>query len=123
MWCSTAEPPFHPSPLRLPLWRPVLRGQEFIKRNGQFTVNVGLCEAGVPILGVVGVPAADEPRTYFAVKGEGAFVEVRIVGDDRGRCGGGGGCDACGNEGGGVHVAVAVVTLTSLLPLRQNPSC
>lgn len=53
--------------------------QEFIKRNGQFTVNVGLCEAGVPVLGVVGVPAAEEPRTYFAVKGEGAFVEVRVV--------------------------------------------
>ncbi|CAN0019536.1 unnamed protein product [Ectocarpus sp. 6 AP-2014] len=49
--------------------------KEFIKRNGQFTVNVGLCEAGVPVLGVVGVPAAEDPRTYFAVKGEGAFVE------------------------------------------------
>ncbi|CAN0360206.1 unnamed protein product, partial [Ectocarpus fasciculatus] len=49
--------------------------KEFIKRNGQFTVNVGLCEAGVPVLGVVGVPAAEEPRTYFAVKGQGAFVE------------------------------------------------
>lgn len=53
--------------------------QEFIKRNGQFTVNVGLCEAGVPVLGVVGVPAAEEPRTYFAVKGEGAFVEVSVI--------------------------------------------
>lgn len=53
-----------------------LAWQEFIKRNGQFTVNVGLCEAGVPILGVVGVPAAEDPRTYFAVKGQGAFVEV-----------------------------------------------
>ena len=50
--------------------------QEFIKRNGQFTVNVGLCEKGVPVLGVVGVPAADQPRTYFAVKDAGAFVEV-----------------------------------------------
>lgn len=40
-------------------------------------MNVGLCEAGVPILGVVGVPAAEDPRTYFAVKGQGAFVEVR----------------------------------------------
>ncbi|CAM9642467.1 unnamed protein product [Scytosiphon promiscuus] len=50
--------------------------KEFIKRNGQFTVNVGLCEAGVPVLGVVGVPAAEEPRTYFAAKGAGAFVET-----------------------------------------------
>lgn len=50
--------------------------KEFIKRNGQFTVNVGLCESGVPVLGVVGVPAAAEPRTYFAAKGQGAFVET-----------------------------------------------
>ncbi|CAM9233164.1 unnamed protein product [Ascophyllum nodosum] len=50
--------------------------KEFIKRNGQFTVNVGLCEKGVPVLGVVGVPAADQPRTYFAVKDAGAFVET-----------------------------------------------
>lgn len=62
------------SPTRTPRCSPC---QEFIKRNGQFTVNIGLCEAGVPILGVVGVPAAEEPRTYFAVKGGGAFVEVR----------------------------------------------
>ncbi|CAM9170120.1 unnamed protein product [Discosporangium mesarthrocarpum] len=49
---------------------------EFIKRNGQFTVNVGLCEGDEPVLGVVGVPAAADPRTYFAVKGGGAYVET-----------------------------------------------
>lgn len=71
--------PVHRRPPRPPARAAVtLFTQEFIKRNGQFTVNVGLCEAGVPILGVVGVPAAEEPRTYFAVKGGGAFVEVSI---------------------------------------------
>lgn len=60
--------------------------QEFIKRNGQFTVNVGLCEEGVPVLGVVGVPAAAEPRTYFAVKSEGAFVEVCVCVHVQSRC-------------------------------------
>jgi 3'(2'), 5'-bisphosphate nucleotidase len=31
--------------------------KEFVGRNGEFTVNVALIEAGRPILGVVGVPA------------------------------------------------------------------
>ncbi|CAM9776858.1 unnamed protein product [Chrysoparadoxa australica] len=55
---------------------PVDGTKEFIKRNGQFTVNVGLCDRGVPVMGVVGVPAAELPRTYFAAEGMGAFVET-----------------------------------------------
>ncbi len=31
--------------------------KEFIKQNGEFTVNIGLIESGKPIAGVVGVPA------------------------------------------------------------------
>jgi 3'(2'), 5'-bisphosphate nucleotidase len=31
--------------------------KEFIKRNGEFTVNIALVEHGRPILGVVGIPA------------------------------------------------------------------
>lgn len=45
--------------------------KEFIKRNGEFTVNIALVEAGVVILGVVHVPAQD--LTYYAAKGLGAF--------------------------------------------------
>ena len=33
--------------------------KEFIKRNGEFTVNIALCEAGRPVLGVV---AEEDPR-------------------------------------------------------------
>ena len=33
--------------------------KEFIKRNGEFTVNIALIEKGVPILGVVYVPVLD----------------------------------------------------------------
>ncbi len=33
--------------------------KEFIKRNGEFTVNIALIDGGVPVLGVVGVPALD----------------------------------------------------------------
>src|ERR1700712_4562464 len=31
--------------------------KEFLKRNGEFTVNIALCEAGRPTLGVVLAPA------------------------------------------------------------------
>jgi len=47
--------------------------KEFVKRNGEFTVNIALVEDGVPVLGVVYVPATCE--VYYAAKGEGAFWE------------------------------------------------
>src|SRR5579871_409059 len=46
--------------------------KEFIKRNGEFTVNIALIENGVPVLGVVHAPVLD--RTYWANRGEGAFL-------------------------------------------------
>jgi len=46
--------------------------KEFIKRNGEFTVNIALIdETGAPILGVVYVPVLD--MTYAGVKGLGAI--------------------------------------------------
>lgn len=47
--------------------------KEFIKRNGEFTINIALVENGIPILGVLIVPFFDE--TYYAAKGRGAFYE------------------------------------------------
>jgi len=47
--------------------------KEFIKRNGEFTVNVGLSENGVPKLGVVVIPVRRE--VYFAAAGTGAFFQ------------------------------------------------
>jgi 3'(2'), 5'-bisphosphate nucleotidase len=41
--------------------------KEFIKRNGEFTVNVALVVEGVPQLGLVGVPALG--LFYFGVQG------------------------------------------------------
>ncbi len=38
---------------------PVDGTKEFIKRNGEFTVNIALIEGERPVLGVVGVPAQD----------------------------------------------------------------
>jgi len=37
---------------------------EFMKRSGEFTVNIGLCEDGKPIAGVVFCPALDPPVMY-----------------------------------------------------------
>jgi len=51
--------------------------KEFLKKNGEFTVNIGLIQGDRPSLGVVRAPALD--TTYFAVEGMGAF---RKEGDD-----------------------------------------
>ena len=45
--------------------------KEFIKRNGEFTVNIALIELGRPVLGVVHAPAL--AVTYLAAAGLGAF--------------------------------------------------
>lgn len=47
--------------------------REFIKRNGEFTVNIALIEEHAPILGVVLTPVTGE--LYFGVHDEGAFLE------------------------------------------------
>jgi len=45
--------------------------KEFIKRNGQFTVNIALTYGGQPVLGVIYVPASK--TLYYASKNHGAF--------------------------------------------------
>jgi len=46
--------------------------REFVKKNGEFTVNIALIENGEPVLGVVYAPALDE--LHFGARGLGAFV-------------------------------------------------
>lgn len=46
--------------------------KEFIKRNGEFTVNIALIHNGQPEIGVVYAPILEE--MYWAVKGEGAYL-------------------------------------------------
>lgn len=48
--------------------------KEFIKRNGEFTVNIALIHAGVPVLGVVHVPVSGV--TYAGCEGRGAVKDV-----------------------------------------------
>ncbi len=45
--------------------------KEFIKRNGEFTVNIALVESGKPVLGVVYAPVVK--TLYFGSKETGAF--------------------------------------------------
>lgn len=51
--------------------------KEFVKRNGEFTVNIALVEDNVPSIGVIYSPVFKE--LYFAAKGIGAF---KIFKDD-----------------------------------------
>ena len=48
--------------------------KEFVKRNGEFTVNLALVENGRPIVGVVHVPATGV--VYCGAEGVGAFKRV-----------------------------------------------
>jgi 3'(2'), 5'-bisphosphate nucleotidase len=47
--------------------------KEFLKQNGEFTVNIALIESGVPVLGVVAVPVSGD--VYYGAKGGGAFLK------------------------------------------------
>lgn len=45
--------------------------REFIKRNGEFTVNIALIEDGSPVLGVILAPVTGV--SYYGCKGSGAY--------------------------------------------------
>jgi len=51
---------------------PIDGTKEFIKKNGEFTVNIALIHKDTPVLGVVYAPALD--LMYGAKKGEGAYL-------------------------------------------------
>jgi len=53
--------------------------REFINRNGEFTVNIALVEDGLPVLGVVYLPAQD--LLYDGAAGQGAR-RVGAAGDE-----------------------------------------
>ena len=48
--------------------------KEFVKRNGEFTVNIALIENGRSVMGVLLVPVTG--KLYWAVKGEGAYLQA-----------------------------------------------
>ncbi len=47
--------------------------REFISRNGEFTVNIGLIRDGAPVLGVIFAPALSE--MFLGATGQGAFYK------------------------------------------------
>ena len=49
--------------------------KEFIKRNGQFTVNIALSYQHHSIMGVIYVPVTGE--LYYAAKGAGAYLDTK----------------------------------------------
>ncbi|MDR0469796.1 MAG: 3'(2'),5'-bisphosphate nucleotidase CysQ [Peptococcaceae bacterium] len=61
--------------------------KEFIKRNGQFTVNIALAYKHKAVMGVIYIPVTKE--LYFAIEGEGSYYQpenadpVRIRVSDR----------------------------------------
>ena len=72
--------------------------KEFIKRNGEFTVNIALAEEGEPTMGVIYVPVTD--TLYFADRELGAFKidACQKVGVGERRTGGAGGMDSIMNN-------------------------
>jgi 3'(2'), 5'-bisphosphate nucleotidase len=49
--------------------------REFVKRNGEFTVNIALVVEHEPLLGVVSAPA--QQLTFWGIAGGGAFTSAR----------------------------------------------
>ncbi len=48
--------------------------KEFVKRNGEFTINIALLENGIPILGLVQLPT--EGKLYVGIKSKGAYLDA-----------------------------------------------
>lgn len=68
-----------------PFWLvdPLDGTKEFVSRNGEFTVNIALIDAGRPVLGVVHAPAVKQ--TYLGSP-HGAFADVNGSGPQPIRC-------------------------------------
>ena len=65
--------------------------KEFLKRNGEFTVNIALIEGGRPILGVIYIPATgvlyygERKRGAFRRSADGATEQIRVVPPENGK--------------------------------------
>ncbi|QDZ25567.1 inositol monophosphatase [Chloropicon primus] len=58
--------------------------KEFIKRNGQFAVNIALVKRQEAVVGLVQVPVTG--RTYWAAKGKGSYVRTASGEETRLQC-------------------------------------
>lgn len=73
------DTPYEKRKLWSQLWivDPIDGTKEFIKKNGEFTVNIALIEYQAPVLGVIYVPALQE--LYFSSKDSGSFKVENII--------------------------------------------
>ena len=55
--------------------------KEFLKGNGEFTVNIALMYDNEPVIGIVYVPYIH--KFYFALKGKGAYLKTDVLPDRR----------------------------------------
>ena len=58
---------------------PIDGTKEFIKRNGEFTINIALIENQKPLIGVIFVPVTGD--LYFSTKNSGAFKVIVDLGN------------------------------------------
>jgi 3'(2'), 5'-bisphosphate nucleotidase len=59
---------------------PIDGTKEFIKRNGEFTVNIALVREGLPVLGVIFAPASGE--LYYSDQDSGAYKVEGVLGNE-----------------------------------------
>jgi len=80
---ESAEVPFEERARWAAYWLvdPLDGTREFIKRNGEFTVNVALISGHEPVLGVVHAPALG--LSYWACRGGGAWRQAAGGGPER----------------------------------------
>ncbi len=50
---------------------PIDGTKEFVKKNGEFTINVGLCFNGIPVFGIVSIPV--QQTIFYGMKDIGSF--------------------------------------------------
>ena len=50
---------------------PIDGTKEFLKKNGEFTINIGLCKNKIPIFGIVSIPCKNE--IYYGIENIGSF--------------------------------------------------
>lgn len=92
--------------------------KEFIKRNGEFTVNIALVDGGRPVLGVVYTPV--KAMTHFAAEGRGAFRQQGEEAPESIRVGAyqGGPCRMVASRS---HAGAAVTHFCEQLEAREGP--
>ncbi len=75
VWSEESAGPDSREAERFFLVDPLDGTKEFLKRNGEFTVNIALIESGQAVAGVVFAPALDE--MFYAARGTGAYKRDR----------------------------------------------